>query len=80
MSEENDREIFERLRSIETSLARIEASLAHIMPRCSDHETRLRVLEKESERRKGVLAAVGALGGLIGSGLMWLLKSFSAQH
>ena len=72
---DNDREIFERLRAIETSLARIEASLTHITPRCTDHEQRLRALEAESARRKGILAAVGTVGGVIGSGFAWLLKT-----
>ncbi len=81
MMGDNDKEIFERLRSIEMCVTRIETSVTHIMPRCTDHEQRLRALEDDAAKRKGVMAAVGALGGSIGAGLMWLAKAiFQGQN
>ena len=73
---DNDKEIFERLRNIEVTVARIDEREANMLPRCQDHESRIRALEDESARRKGVLAAVATIGGLIGSALAWLAKTF----
>ena len=70
MMGENNAEIFQRLGKIEQTLARIdERTKSH-----GDHEERIRTLERESDRHKGVIAAVGFFGSTIGAGLMWLFK------
>lgn len=67
-------EIFERLARIEQTLARIDERTAHHDKEHNDHETRLRKLEEKEAKRSGVLAAASIIGGLIVSGLAWLVK------
>ena len=75
---ENDGEIFSRLREIGEGVARIDERTARIdgdmREHHADHETRIRALERESDKRKGALAAVGSLGGAVGAAIMWLVK------
>ena len=64
-------EIYERLRSIEQTVARIdERTKAHY-----DHEGRLRTLEQENAKRKGVVAALSLFSSVIGGALVWLFKA-----
>ena len=68
-------EIFERLSRIEQIVARIdERTKAHDSAH-SDHETRIRSLERESDKRKGVIAALSFFSSVVGAILMWLFKS-----
>lgn len=89
---ENDGEIFKRLREIGEGVARIDERTARIdgdmREHHSDHEGRIRALERDSDRSKGALAAlerdsdkrrsalavVGSLSGAIGGAIMWLIK------
>ena len=45
-----------------------------------DHEERLRKLEEKEAKRSGVLAAASIIGGLIVSGLAWLVKILTGQN
>jgi hypothetical protein len=72
---ENDAEIFKRLGKIEQTCARIDERTERQDMVHADHEKRIRDLELEGAKRKGVLAAVSSLGGLIGAGVMWLIKT-----
>lgn len=71
----NDAEIFNRLGRIEQGVARIDERTGSMAETHKDHEQRIRDLERESDKRKGVLAAVSSLGGIIGAGVMWILKA-----
>lgn len=75
---DNDREIFGRLNGIDTTLARIDERTDRMDREWhdarADHEVRIRTLEQENAKRKGVLAVVSAIGGSVGAGFMWLLK------
>lgn len=63
-------EIHERLGKIEQLLARIdERTKAH-----GDHEERIRALERDNDKRKGIYATIGFFGSIIGAVLMWLFK------
>ena len=72
---DNDAEIFNRLGKIEQTCARIDERTERQDKVHADHEKRIRDLELECAKRKGVLTAVSSLGGLIGAGLMWLIKT-----
>ena len=64
-------EIYERLRSIEQTVARIdERTKAHY-----DHEERLRALERDSDKRKGMMAALSLFSSVVGGALVWLFKA-----
>lgn len=67
-------EIFERLRNIETTVARMDERTATMAERDGDHEKRIKELELESARRKGIMAVVAAIGGVVGSVAVWIVK------
>jgi len=69
-------EIYERLNRIEQTLARIDERTARQDQSHSDHERRIRDLERGRDRQTGFFAAVASLGGLIGAAATWLIKSF----
>lgn len=68
-------EIFERLSRIEQTMARVDERTKTMVDNHSDHERRIRALERDNDKRKGGLAVVGTLGGIIGTCVTWLLKS-----
>jgi len=73
-------EVFERLSRIEQTCSRIdERTLAHNKEH-NDHEARLRELERKDAKRSGALAAASIIGGLIVSGLAWLVKILTGQN
>ena len=73
-------EVFERLSRIEQTCSRIdERTLAHDKEH-NDHEARLRQLEKQDAKRSGALAAASIIGGLIVSGLAWLVKIVTGSN
>ena len=72
MSENNDREIFNRLGAIERDVAVIKERTAYL----PDHEKRIRTLEEQSARRGGIIAALTALGSAVGAAITWLVQHF----
>ena len=73
-------ETYERLNRIEQTLVRIDERTARQDQSHSDHERRIRELERDNDKRKGVLAIVGFLGGAIGSTIAWLVKAISGGN
>lgn len=67
-------EIFERLRNIETTLARMDERSATMAERDGDHEKRIKELEIESAKRKGIMAVIGILGSIFGTCAVWIIK------
>lgn len=67
-------EIYERLRSIEATLARIDERTAAHSTAHSDHETRIRALERDADKRKGIMAALSFFSSIVGACLLWLFK------
>ena len=55
---ENATEIFERLSRIEQGVARIDERTERHDRDHSDHEVRIRALERDNDKRKGVMAAL----------------------
>lgn len=68
-------EIFERLTRIEQIVARIDERTKMHDSAHNDHEGRLRELERESDKRKGVIAALSFFSSIVGAVLMWLFKA-----
>lgn len=67
-------EIFDRLSRIEQTLARIDERTARHENNHNDHEQRIRTLERESDKRKGVMAALSLFSSVVGGALVWLFK------
>ena len=70
----NDNEIFSRLLSIDKTVSRIDERTEQMQKTDGDHEQRIRNLERESDKRKGLIAAVSSFGGIVGAGVAWLIK------
>ncbi len=70
MSENNDREIFNRLSAIERDVAVIKERTAFL----PDHEKRIRTLEEQNARRGGIIAALTTLGSAVGAAITWLVQ------
>ena len=68
-------EIYERLRGIEQTLARIDERTKASADHHDDHEKRIRTLERESDKRKGVIAALSFFSSIVGAALAWAFKA-----
>ena len=69
-------DIFERLNRIEQILARIDERTkvndsAHV-----DYEQRIRALERDNDKLKGVMAMLSLFSSVVGGALVWLFKFF----
>lgn len=67
-------EIFERLSAIEQTLARIDERTARHDTAHNDHEQRIRALERDADKRKGVMAALSFFSSVVGGALVWLFR------
>ena len=67
-------EIYERLRSIEQTVARIDERTKRHAQDHIDHEERIRALERDNDKRKGVMAALALFSSVVGSALVYLFK------
>ena len=67
-------EIYERLGRIEQTVARIDERTKGMADKHSDHENRIRALERDSDKRKGVMAALSLFSSVVGGALVWLFK------
>ena len=68
-------EIFERLSRIEQACARIDERTERHDKAHDDHEQRIRALERDSDKRKGIMAAVSFFASAVGAALMWAFKA-----
>lgn len=63
-------EIYDRLRNIETTLARIDERTKL----SEDHEGRIRFLEREYARQRGIVAAISVVAGIVGGAITLLVQ------
>ena len=74
----NDAEIFSLLRKVGESVARIDERTERIdrdvRNNHTDHEVRIRTLERESDKRKGVVAAIVFFVSVAFQGVIWAIK------
>lgn len=73
---DNDREIYDRLRNIETTVARIDEREAILLPKSEDHEKRLQSLELKDAKRGGFIAGIASIASVISSALTWFASQF----
>ena len=71
---ENTTEIFERLSRIEQGVARIDERTERHDRDHSDHEQRIRALERDNDKRKGVMAALSFFSSIIGGAIVYVFK------
>lgn len=72
---ESNTEIFERLGRIEQTLARIDERTKSHDSAHGDHEQRIRALERDNDKRKGVMATLSLFSSIVGGALVWLFKT-----
>jgi hypothetical protein len=77
---QNDGEIFTRLREIGEGVVRIDERTqrmdADMREHHADHEVRIRTLERDNDKRKGVMAAIVIGVSAVFQGLVWCIKHF----
>lgn len=77
---ENDGEIFGRLREIGEGIARIDERTsrmdADMREHHADHEARLRVLERDNDKRKGIVAALAIGISAVFHAIVWIVERF----
>lgn len=67
-------EIFKRLSRIEQIVARIDEHTKDRDSAHRDHERRIRALERDNDKRKGVMATLSLFSSVVGGALVWLFK------
>lgn len=73
-------EIYQRLSNIEQTMARIDERTATQLKTSEDVESRVHELELENAKRKGIMTVVAAIGGVVGSVAVWLIKHFTGAN
>ena len=74
MGEESTNEMFGLIRELKSEIAVQTAILQRMEKELDDKEKRIRDLELESAKRKGIMAVVAAIGGVVGSIAVWIIK------
>ena len=73
-------ELFALIREMGKDLAAQTAILGRVEKELDDKEKRIKTLELESAKQKGIMAVVGILGSIIGSVAVWLVRHFSGNN
>ena len=84
---ENDAEIFQRLRNIETTVVRIDERESHMISdhrdlkeQVRDHESRIRSMEQDGAKRKGFLVAIASAASVVVNAILYFVKLLFAAH
>ena len=76
----NDGEIFSQLRKVGEVVVRIDERTERIdrdmREHHADHEARLRALERENDKRTGVVAGIVVVVSVAFQGVIWAIKHF----
>ena len=74
ITENSANELFGLVRELKAEIAAQTAILKRMDEELKDKEKRIRELELESAKRKGIMAVVAAIGGVVGSIAIWIIK------
>ena len=69
-------EMFGLVRELKAEIAAQTAILQRMEKELEDKEKRIRELELENAKRKGIMAVIAAIGGIVGSIAVWIIKHF----
>ena len=67
-------ELFGLIRELKAEVAAQTAILQKMEKELADKEERIRDLELENAKRKGIMTVVAAIGGIVGTIVAWLFK------
>ena len=76
MGDEAAKELFWLVRERKAEIAAQTAILQRMEEEMKDKEKRIRELELENAKRKGIMAVIAAIGGIVGSIAVWIIKHF----
>ena len=74
MGDETARQLFDLVRDLSAKIAAQTAILERMEKDAAAQSERIRELELESAKRKGIMAVVAAIGGVVGSIAVWIVK------
>lgn len=74
MSENAISELFGLVRELKAEVAAQTAILHRMEKEIDDKDKRIRDLEMENARRKGITTVVAAIGGVVGTAAAWIVK------
>ena len=69
-------ELFGLVRDMKAEITAQTAILKRMEDELKDKENRIRELELENAKRKGIMAVIAAIGGIVGSIAVWIIKHF----
>lgn len=76
MGDETAKELFGIIRELKAEISAQTAILQRMEKELDDKEKRIRELELENAKRKGIMAVIAAIGGIVGSIAVWIIKHF----
>ena len=74
MSAEETRELYGLVRELKAQIAAQTAILERVEKDLHKKDEQIRELQLESARRKGIMAVIAAIGGIVGSIAVWIVK------
>ena len=76
MGNDANNQLFDLVRELTAKVAALTAILERVEGDRKEDRERIHELEMESARRKGIMAVVGAIGGIVGTVAVWIIKHF----
>ena len=74
MGDDANKQLFDLVRELTAKVAALTAILERVEGDLKEDRERIHDLELESAKRKGIMAVVGAIGGVVGTVAVWIIK------
>ena len=68
------KQLYDLIRDLSSKVAALTAILERVEEDRKEDRGRIHDLEMESARRKGIMAVIGAIGGIVGTVAVWIIK------
>lgn len=74
MGEDSTNQLFDLVRDLTAKVAALTAIIERAEKAEEERDKRIRDLELENAKRKGIMTVVAAIGGIVGSIAVWIVK------
>lgn len=74
MGEDSTNQLFDLVRDLTAKVAALTAIIERAEKAEEERDKRIRDLELENAKRKGIMAVIAAIGGIVGSIAVWIVK------
>ena len=74
MGEDSTNQLFDLVRDLTAKVATLTAIIERAEKAEEERDKRIRDLELENAKRKGIMTVVAAIGGIVGSIAVWIVK------